>query len=370
MKWLISIISFTSILFAGYVTPVSKSVSAFSIPTEIVTIYTSYNLSSSNTNIYRNQSNHDSKYGYINGLSSLDFYIGYGLKDHISVYYNFEGGVLDYFSKDLTNIKNEIFVKINFYDVPHYVFDSLSIDIGLSRNSANNFSINSPNLFKNMINKIKPNIKDISFVKDKIYYKDRLLTNQIDPKSGIKVNPSIYLSDLNDNSIFTKIIVGNRFSNALLNLYLGIKYSDVNTKISLLPKNTTNKNYIDLKKDFGSTIDLKRSEKSALAGINMIFESENFIYNLNYEYIKIFGRGYNDINNHNNIFDIDIAYKATKNLLLFAGTKLMLNQYNSIIPYLQNRYSDYAFHNKLGYAKIGFVYNFNLSDLIYNKKLK
>ncbi|MNN81568.1 hypothetical protein D3C81_1984060 [compost metagenome] len=41
----------------------------------------------------------------------------------------------------------------------------------------------------------------------------------------------------------------------------------------------------------------------------------------------------------------------------------MLHQFNGVIPYLYNKYTKNKYDKKYGYAKVGFVYNFDTSKL-------
>jgi hypothetical protein len=356
----------SSLLFAKDVTPTTQSISAFVVPKDMMSIYASYNTLTKDIDLYhvKDQSNKND-YGYVGGLSGVDLSLRYGMYDHTSIFYNLSSQRLDYIGGDLTNIKNEIFARVNFYDVPHYIFDAFSVDIGFIRNASSDISIKNPSSIKNMFNTIRPSLNGITINDDKLYYNETLLSNQIDSKSGLRLNPTLRLTDLSDNSLFIRFVLGNRFSNALLNLYTGFKYSDIDTKISLHPKNSTNPSYANISSDFGNDDDLSRDEKTIMAGINVTLESENFIIEANYEHSEAFSRGLSGDNNHNNIFDINIANKTTDNLLIFLGAKAMLNQFNTIIPYLYNKYTDDSFHNKYSHLKLGFVYNFNMADFIY-----
>lgn len=271
---------------------------------------------------------------------------------------------MDYFDTALTNIHNEIFARVNFYDVPNYIFDVFTIDIGLIKDSSSNINVKDAKSFVSLTRSIKPSLGGISQSNGNLLYKGQVLANQIDPKTGQKIDAKYNISDLGDSSIYFRLLWGNRFSEALFNFYTGLKYNDITTQITPSPKNSANQLYNDFLKSFGKKIDLGRSEKSIFLGANFIFESKNFIYDFNYEYDRLFGRG-SVVNNsdHNNIFDINIAYKANRTLLLYFGGKVMLNSYNNVIPYLYNRFTQDKFDDKYGYIKLGFVYNFDADSL-------
>jgi len=366
MKFLARILLFvfcSTSLNASEISPSTSLISSFPIPKDYFSIDGSIEYLDKNIDIFHSiKKSNNNEYGYIGKKLGTNLHIGYGLQKHISIFYNFSTNKMDYFDTTLTNYHNEILARINFYDVPHYIFDTFTLDIALLRDSASDIDIKNPQSFVSMTSKINPQVNGLSLKDNKLLYNGNVLSN--------KLNPKYRLKDLNSNSILFRLIWGNIFSSELLNIYTGFKYSDIGTNISYSPKKSLDSNYIDLANTI-KDIDLSRSEKSIMAGLNFTIESESFIYRLNYEYDRIFSRGdkANGNHNHNNIFDINIAYKANRELLLYVGGKVMLNSYNNVIPYLYNKFTDDNFGKKYGYVKLGFVYNFKTdsSNLLYMK---
>ncbi len=355
--------------FAYDVTPSVNNISAFAIPKDEVSIKASFNYVDRDIDIFRSiekSDHHD--YGYIGKMSGGEFSVRYGFSRHISFLYNFQLSNMDYFNSNLTNYTNELVARVNFYDVPNYVFDVFTIDLGLVRDSGDDVAIKDAFSIAQLAKKINHYIP-LSTSHNHLLYKGEVLTNQTDPKSGVTLKPKLNISDLSDNSFYIRFLLGNRFSGALLNLYSGLKYSDITTKIRLSPSSSENPTYKAFIGDLKDQ-DLSRNEKAIFGGINFIFESQNFVYDLNYEYDRLFSRG--DLrlgSNHNSIFDINIAYKADKDLLFYFGGRAMLNGYNAVIPYFYNKYSQDNF-DRYGYIKLGVVYNFNVvgfdsKDLFY-----
>ena len=361
---------FVSYMIAGDITPSTNHKTAFALPKNMVTVDGSINYLDKDIDLFnsiKKDAKHD--YGYIGKLTGSDLTIGYGIHKHISVFYNFKASKMDYFNTKLTNIHNEIFARVNFYDVPNYIFDVFTLDIGLIRDASDDLNIDDAQSFVSFTRKIKPGLGGVSQSNGHILYKGEVLSDQIDPGSGKKIDTKYKISDLSNNSFYLRFLWGNRFSNALLNLYTGIKYSDISTSISLSPKKSANQLYNEFLKSYGNDIDLGRNEKSLFGGINFIFESENFIYDLNYEYNRLFSRGNIGLgSNNNSIFDINIAYKANRELLIYFGGRAMLKSYNAVIPYLYNQFTQEKFDDRYGYVKLGFIYNFNY-DLIDRKSL-
>ncbi len=315
------------------VTPYQESVTAFALPEKQLTLNANIHYLDKNIDLFHAISSPTkTSFGNLGSQTALDLTLGYGLHKHISLYYTLQTTQMDYDKSDLTNIHNKIFARINFYDVPSYVFDDFSLDIGLIRNSSNDIHI-----------KQTPYIQAINENTD----------------GDTTIHPQVNLSDLSDNSLFFRLLWGNRYDSALFNFYTGFKYSDINGQIKLQPQHKDFQNY----DHYVTMKDFSRDEKELFAGFNFTIESENFIYNTNYQYLRIYGRpsslkGKKD----NSIFDLSIAYKAQKDLLFYIGGRLMLHSYNGLIPYLHNSYSDNSLKHRYGYATVGIVYNFSTTN--------
>jgi len=357
-------------LNATDITPATNDISAFAIPKDKLSIRGTFNYLDKDIDLFNSISKSTTKeYGYIGKLNGGDLSFRYGIHRHISLFYNFQALNFDYFNQDLTNVKNEMFVRVNFYDVPNYIFDVFSMDVGLIRNASSDLSVSDPSDFVTLTKKIRPNLNNLNSLNGNLLYEGKTISNQIDTKSGQTLSPKLTLSDLNDNSIFIRFLWGNRFASSYFNFYTGLKYSDVSTKIAYSPKTSANPSYQQLASQFGTDNDLSRNEKSIFAGLNFVFETQNYIFDFNYEYDRLFGRGDLDLGdyNHNSIFDINIATKIDKDFLIYVGGKAMLNQFNSVIPYLYNKYTQDTFGDRYGYVRLGFVYNFDLVSFDFNE---
>ncbi len=333
----ISLLFLTTLtLMAEDVTPFQESVSAFALPQNLFSINANLHYLDKDFDLFHTISSpSETSFGNLGKQTALDLTLSYGLQRHISLYYRLQTTKMDYDTSDLTNIQNRILARINFYDVPSYIFDDFSLDIGLIRNSSDDIDI-----------KKTPYIQ---------------ATNEL---TGSTIHPKVHLSDLSDNSLFFRFIWGNRFSGALLNLYSGFKYSSVNGEMKLQPNNQQLPNY----DHYVATKDFSRDEKNLFAGFNFAIETENFIYNTNYQYLRIYGRPSNlKGKKDNSIFDLSIAYKAQKDLLFYIGGRLMLHSYNGLIPYLYNNYADNSLKHRYGYATIGVVYNFTTTSNLLNR---
>jgi len=290
-----SLLSLSTLLSASDIASSTNDVRAFTLPKNEISIKASYQHGDKNSDIFslNNTVATQNPFSTIQSNKGAEFSLSYGLHRHISLYYQFELNNIQYAQDKLKNNKNELFARINFYDVPHYTFDDLSLDIGYIRNDADN------------------------------------------------INAS--LTNLNDDSFYLRLLLGSKLNTSLLNFYAGIKYSEIQTD------------------SFNQALD--RNEKALTLGFSHTMEFSKYILDTHYEYLHILDRdkGFKkSLDNH--IFNLNVSRIITKNMLVFIGTKIMLNQYNGIIPYMFNAKTDVTFDNKTySNLRVGLVYNFNTS---------
>ncbi len=271
----------------------TQDIRAFVLPEDTLTVRASYNRANDAIDFLNLNDKADvgDIYSGIGDSSGVDFSLGYGAHQFLSLYYNFEALNIHYAGSSVENRRNELFARINFYDTPHYSFDDFSLDVGYIRNSADDFN---------------------------------------------------NLSDLSDDSYYMRLLLGSRFTTALLNFYTGFKYSSISTT-----QNATN---------------LDRDERALMVGLSYTQEFSNYILDANYEYMRMFDRE-NALadNKSNHLINLNLSRAISNNFLIFIGTKIMLNQFNGIIPYLYNTQTQSAFDKTYSLMKIGFVYNFDLN---------
>ncbi len=288
----LTITAFLASTSVADVAPTTQEVRAFVVPKETLSIRASLNGVNDSLDILEINDAADANdiYSAIGDSQGIDLGLTYGIHEHIDIHYNLENIDIDYAGSSINNIKNELYARVNFYDVPHYSFDDFSMDVGYIHNASD----------------------DLNAI----------------------------MKDLSDDSLYLRLLLGSKFSSSLLTWYTGAKYTNINTSL------------------YGT--DSNRDEKTLLLGVSHTLEFSRFILDSNYEYLHIFGRAGNlTENKSNHIFTINLSRAISNQTLLFLGTKIMLHQFNGMIPYLYNTKTQSAFDKKYSYFKIGFVYNFD-----------
>ena len=347
----------------------TSDIRSFPLPKDRIGIRANYNRINDTIDIFdikQKELGSTANFGSIGDSSGLDLSLAYGMSEFYSFYYNFERLNLHYIDSKLKNNKNELYAKVNIYQNPMSFFETLSADIGFVRNSASDLDIKDRTQLNKMIQKVNP-IPGLSIDGSIIKYKNTAIT-LLDPVTNKAVSPFVRIGDMADNSLYLRLLTGFHYETNIVDLYSGLKYTSITTRVSLEPERTIELSPINntLKNEGYAPVDLDRNEKTFFLGFNYTVEFSSFIFDLNYEYLTIWGRE-DDVKktDDNHIVNSALSYIINKNLLVFVGGKLMLHQFNGVIPYLYNKYTKNKYDKKYGYAKVGFVYNFDIENLFH-----
>ncbi len=356
-----------SVLFANEPSITTSTIRSFPLDSHDLSLKINYNRVNDGIDFFdikKHELGDLSHFGSIGDSSGLDLSLAYGFSDIYSLFYNYNYISLNYIDSKLKNHQNDLFFKVTIYRNPMAFFETFTADIGYTRNSANDLDIKGTNQLNTMIQKVKP-IDGLSINGSVIKYKDNSLI-YYDAVTNKPISPFIKIGDMEDNSFYLRLLTGFDYRTNIFGFYTGLKYTSINTTVSLEPHDAepmhtqlSNAGYHD--------VDLNRNEKTAFFGLNYTVEFSNLLLDLNYEYLTIWGRDESiKKTDDNHIFNSSLSYIINKNLLVFIGGKLMLHQFNGVIPYLYNKYTKNKYTKKYGYAKVGFVYNFDTSKLFSN----
>ena len=298
-------------------------------------------------------------FGSIGDSSGIDLSLAYGINEYYGIFYNYQYLNLHYIDSALKNSQNDLSLKVTIYRNPTAFFETLTTDIGFIRNSGDDLDIKDTKQLNKMIQKVNP-IPGLSVDGSLIKYKDSTI-KYYDPVTNKPISPFVRIGDMQDNSFYIRMLTGFHYETNIVDLYTSLKYTSIDTTVSVEPDAIAS----DLKSLGYDEVNLDRSEKTWSLGFNYTVEFYTLIFDFNYEYLHIWGRS-DDIKKteDNHIINSALSYIINKDLLVFIGGKLMLNQFNGVIPYLYNKYTKNKYDKKYGYAKIGFVYNFDTSKLL------
>ena len=353
LKYLSSVL-LTSTLFAhtGFSYAVSDK-HALPLPKKSLQIKASYLKVNDTIDVLNLKEKKFKSLGSIGDMDGYSLALRYGLSDRDSIFASGQRWNVDYGDSTLKNNKIDFFNRYLLLHKPDAFFNNLSIDVGFSQDSANDIVISNDRSLNALIKKIKPNGK-YRFNDGSIVSGDTTLT--LYDKQGNKIYPHISIGDLSDRSYYARLLVGKTFSqSSILDFYVGCKYTTITTKISFYPNNNSFVN--GLIKNY-KIPNMNRDEKNINIGFSYLLQMYGFIGEFNYEYNKMLRSSDVSYLDYNHIVDASLGRKIGENALIYIGGRLMMEQFNSDIPYLYNRYTKTQFDHKYGFAKIGLLYRF------------
>jgi len=353
-KVVVSLLLITATLFAKNANYAVSDIHTLTIPKGSFNFTASYMLINDTIdllNIKQAEFGANANFNSLGDMNGFELGGAYGLQDDLMMSYKFAQQNIGFNNNEFENTKNEIFLRYNILQNSSTIFNSgVSLDIGFINNTLKNIYISDIN----DINKLSKRYSNENF--------------QIVPDNGglsvvnnnqstqLSYYPWVGLKDTSDNSFYLRAIAGINTDNGLYDFYVGIKHTKIKNTITanqeLLSLAATN-NY-DIYKD------LQRDENMFFLGTSILQEISDFVLEFAYEFDYFKRDAGLDYINFNHIIDLSLDYKLSKNLLLFAGGKILYRQLNGQIPYLYNQYTQTTYDHMYGYAKFGLTYKFKL----------
>jgi len=324
---------------------------AFTLPAKTASFNLGYLKVNDQLDIFHLKEKQFSNLGSIGDMTGHHLEVRYGLTSKDTFIASTQAWNIDYSDSTLKNTKYTLLNRYQFIANPIAFFNSLSLDIGIERNTAPAITLSSDRFLNALIQKIKPN-SGIKINNGDIIAGDITLTFYNDQRQ--KIYPHISLKDLSSQTYYTRLLIGKKMTSSILSAYIGYRYTDITTSIAFYPDNTLIRNILKNK----IPPSLNRSETDLELGFSYLLQTSPFIYEIKYEYHQIFRDKTVSYLNQSHTLDANIALPISRNTLLYLGGRLMMEQFNSDIPYLYNRYTKTQFDHKYGFAKFGFIYRF------------
>ena len=290
----------------------------------------------------------------IGDLNGWEFALQYGLSTKDTIVVNYQRWNIDYGDSKLKNNKFEIFNRYNIVASDYAFFNAFSIDVGYIQNKTTPIDIKRDSLLNSILNKIKPN-SGISLHDGDIVAGDTTISLYND--NGNKIHPYASIENLSSKSYYVRVLLAKNISkNSFMDFYLSYIKNSIKTKIALYPQNNSFFNSIAQKYKIPN---MNRDEHIVNAGfVYMGQYKQNYLFEFNYEYNRIFRSKSLSANNTSNTIEAYISRRIGKSFLVYVGGKLMMQQFNTDLPYLYNKYTQTQFDKKYGFAKFGFIYSY------------
>lgn len=313
----------------------------------------SYYKISNDFDIFGSVKSSTENYVLIGDSSGGGFRLSYGISEYASIYYNFDYLDIDLGDSSLKNKKNDLFARVNLYQNDDFFINSVSFDIGYKINKGSDVEIKSDLMLNAIIRSVFPGSH--FYIYDGVI-KYNGFSGSIYDKNGNKIYPFIKIEDLEDRTSYFRLLFGKKFSSGMIDFYFGYKNINIETNFNVYPKNNPVIQET-LKKVGIDKVKFNKDEKVIVAGLSYLYNLNDYIFELNYEYSKSDRDVENSLNsNDNHVFNLTVSKPLNSNFIVYVGGAFMLNGLNADIPYLYNTYI--KTDEKYGYFKLGFLYNF------------
>ncbi len=282
--------------------------------------------------------------------------LGVGDYDHYGIYANL--GIT--FSSMISGTYLKRYIKyghgtlsINSYEVfLRKSFNSVfSIDLGVRGNSMDAKNINNIDDINFYIRKQKPGAH-IEIEDDIIwFYKEGSDPVGVDKRE----DPYIRIYDSWDFTKFIRFTAGKAYYNFYPNVFIEYGKTDVYGKLDTNLKYYVPEGFEDILPPL--PVNLDRDEKYFKIGVNTFIRTPfNTLTYLEYFYITLDRDDGLGFEHFNHVFRAEINYFAGRHFVFFIGGIYLHRQFNGIIPFLYNKYTQTTFDHKYGWAETGIIF--------------
>ncbi|MBN1932935.1 MAG: hypothetical protein JW786_15130 [Desulfobacterales bacterium] len=232
----------------------------------------------------------------------------------------------------------------------------LALDAGVRFNNAADLIYDEDNEINLMIGKFSSS--GIRVRTDNSYVWFDKISNGTTASYGVLKNgrPGLKftIEDMSDITPFIRLTAGKRYGIFSPNLFLEYGYTSIDSKLDSNVKDYLPEEISD--KIPQLPIDLSRHENFLKAGFgfraDFPFKTTAMV---EYNYIKLFRDSNLDYVDYNHVLKAEINYAVSRCLFLNIGGVYYYRQFNGIMPFLYNEYSQTSFDHQYGRAHIGFT---------------
>ncbi len=164
----------------------------------------------------------------------------------------------------------------------------------------------------------------------------------------------VSLEDMRDRTLFLRLMAGLNGTAMSLNLFVEAGLTHIDSEIaSNLPVFVPAEFHGQIE---AFPIDLGRREDYWKAGFNLLMRGPfDVLANVKYEYQDLNRDSGLDYVDYNHIVRADLSYPLNRRLAINVGGVYFRRQFNGVVPYMYNRYTQTTFDHDYGYVQIGLI---------------
>ncbi len=273
--------------------------------------------------------------------------INYGLSYHSMIHAKYLYRLIDYGSEKLKVSSYEISLRKSFGSV-------VALDFGIKGDVGQNQRFNKINDINYYLHKFRSDVSidvDPSYVWFIKNYPDMIVKYGV-PRTE---DPNFSIKDMSDTTGFIRLTVGKAFEIVYPNLFLEYGRTKIDTEVDTNLKDMIPAGFQSKLPEL--PINLSRNESYLKAGLSVFIRTpfKTFTH-LQYSYIRLQrGSGLGYIN-YNHIISGSIGYFISKNIILSTSLLYLHRQFNGVVPFMYNKYSQTTFDHRYGWAGMGLTF--------------
>lgn len=294
----------------------------------------------------------------LSDMSGFRTFVNYGLFDKTTIQTSFTYRDMDYGIAKMKVKTFDISWKQNIIDTHDMVEPFLSIDFGFRYDYASDQSFSDKTDINTVLKRIVKGVT-LDIHSDKIWFiKDTNGTKTYSPipKEGNPL-PIITNEHMNDYTPYVRLTIGKILGTIFPNLFVEYGQTHISSSVDFSLKDRVPD---DVKDRFPEMpIDLDRYEDYVKGGVCVLWKYPySLMGRIEYQYLKMFRDSGLDEADDNHIVKADMNWFITPRLIFNIGAEYYHCQFNGIIPFLYNEYTQTTFDHHYGRFQIGVSYLF------------
>jgi hypothetical protein len=225
----------------------------------------------------------------------------------------------------------------------------VALDAGVRMNIGEDIDFDSVNRINSVLRLVNPNFS-VSDAGDSLVFSDG--TNLLPVSKAGRDPLAASIEDIEDLTWFVRLTIGEPFGAVLPNLFAEFGHTEVDSRVNSNVSQYIPGTLVPAVDDLPLKLD--RSENYWKVGGNVHF---NLPFDLQgyfeYHYLRMDRNDSLDFIDYNHVFRGNLAYFLTDHLAINLGATYYSRQFNGVIPFLYNEYTQTGFDHDYGVLHVG-----------------
>jgi len=299
----------------------------------------------------------------IGDMKGFDVAVHYVVNSEYSIESNIDQKRIDYLSSTLVNTHLDVALVKRIIDNQYL---TLHASVGYEGNRGKDFRIDDLNTVNYLIDRFYPN-HDVEITKNGADYWATMIKNgegvtEILEKK-LSVPPYGRLQNAEDHAFVIGTMIEPKIQNLPFDIQLFTKFKQIKVKKEYVTSLTeeTDTEILDYMEsnNLSDHFDISRTETMLTFGLLLDYQFTDLVaLQTKYQYIKMFRDDHLQESDDNHNLALEVNYAITPTLSTYISGTVMSNQFNGVIPYFYDQYTQSTFDHKYGFVEVGFIVGF------------